>query len=142
MDQEGRVYTDENEARAKIIFKPDQEVDTSSFILKGIDAIAKNGRFVFEAFEARISPGLEAQITIQFSGLEDYGTEIDFIEEFPTFVVSARKCIEGEKYTADLTCEPCPPAFYLFEAQEKPGVCKECHPNAFCYGRNNTAPKP
>ena len=37
---------------------------------------------------------------------------------------------------------PCPVNFYLYEAQLKPGRCKKCDFNAFCYGMNNTAPSP
>ena len=41
-----------------------------------------------------------------------------------------------------MACEPCPPAFYLYEKLTEPGSCKECPLQAFCYGRNITAPKP
>lgn len=74
--------------------------------------------------------------------MEHYGTPIEFLDSDPVFNVTARPCDAGEQYTEDLSCKPCPPAFFLYEPQTQPGTCKECHPNAICYGRNITAPKP
>lgn len=82
----------------------------------GSDAVAKEGKFSFNAFKVRIKPSTSAQITIQFQGLEHYGTAIDFLDDFPVFTVTARECIQGEQYTEDLSCKPCPAAFYLYEA--------------------------
>jgi len=74
--------------------------------------------------------------------MEHYGSKIEFLDNPPVFQVKARECIEVEKYAEDLSCQPCPSQFYLFEAQTSPGKCKECSPHAFCYGMNVTAPRP
>ena len=74
--------------------------------------------------------------------MEHYGTPIEFLDTDPVFNVTARKCAAGEQYTEDLSCKPCPPAFFLYEPQTAIGTCKDCHPNAICYGRNITTPKP
>ena len=107
----------------------------------GAEAVAKSGRFTFPAFVVRIPPKSTANVTVSFQGMEHYGTPIEFLDSPPVFTVTARECIEGEQYTEDLSCLPCPPAFFLYEAPTKPGPCNDCHPNAHCYGMNNTAPK-
>ena len=108
----------------------------------GSEAVAKEGKFSFNSFKVRIKPSTSAKITFQFVGLDHFGTPIEFLDNFPVFVVSARKCVQGEQYTEELSCEPCPQAFYLYEAQNEPGQCKACDQNSYCYGMNNTAPKP
>ena len=107
----------------------------------GAESVAKDGRFVFPSFVVRIPPKSKADVTITFQGMEHFGTPIEFLDNPPIFEVDARECIEGEKYTEDLSCEPCASAFFLYEVQEEPGTCEPCHPNAHCYGMNNTAPK-
>ena len=107
----------------------------------GAEAVCKNGRFVFESLEVRIKPKSSAYVKITFQGMEAFGTPIGFLDDPPIFNVTARECIEGESYTENLSCEPCKSAFYLYEAQTEAGLCEPCHPNAHCYGMNNTAPK-
>ena len=107
----------------------------------GAEAVAKSGQFRFPSFVVRIPPKSSANVTVSFQGMEHYGTPIDFLDNPPVFTVEARECIEGEQYTEDLSCLPCPPAFFLYDAPTKPGPCNDCHPNAHCYGMNNTAPK-
>ena len=62
----------------------------------GSDAVAKNGRFVFNSFNVRIQPSTSAYITFQFQKLEHYGTPIEFLDDNPVFMVTARQCMEGE----------------------------------------------
>ena len=114
----------------------------SQALMLGSDAVAKEGKFAFNAFKVRIKPKTTAKITFQFQGLPSYGTAIEFLDSFPVFEVTARECIKGEQYTEDLSCKPCPPQFYYHEVQIAPGTCLDCNPNAFCYGMNQTAPRP
>lgn len=65
IDQEGRVYTDENSAIAKIEFVPDQDLGPGALML-GTDAVAKQGKFTFNSFVARIRPDSMAKIQIKF----------------------------------------------------------------------------
>ena len=74
--------------------------------------------------------------------MDNFGSPIEFLDEFPVYTVVARECVQGEQYTDTLTCAPCPPAFYLYEAQTEPGLCLDCSPYAVCYGMNSTTPKP
>ena len=46
LDQEGRVYSDENRALAKIVFESGQDLGSQALLL-GSDAVAKNGIFQF-----------------------------------------------------------------------------------------------
>ena len=108
----------------------------------GSDAVARRGVFKFSAFKVRIKPSTSADITFQFQGMPTSGTPIGFLDNSPVFTVTARACVEGEQYTEDLSCKPCGAQYYLYEAQNSPGQCKDCDPNAFCYGMNITAPKP
>lgn len=61
-DREGRIYNDENQGIAKIIFKPGQELGSQALML-GSDAVAKNGKFTFNTFNVRIQPSTSALIT-------------------------------------------------------------------------------
>ena len=101
IDREGRVYNDENSAIAKIEFTPDQNLGQGSLML-GAEAVAKEGRFVFNSFVVRIEPKSSANVTITFQGMENFGTPISFLDDPPIFNITARECIEGEKYSADL----------------------------------------
>ena len=116
IDREGRVYNDENNAIAKLEFSQGQNLGAGALML-GSEAVAKNGKFTFPSFVVRIKPSTTANITVSFIGMEHYGTPIDFLDNPPVFATTARECIEGEQYTEDLSCIPCPAAFYQYDAQ-------------------------
>ena len=73
----------------------------------GTDAVAKQGKFVFNSFIVRIKPNTDAKIVLKFQGMEHFGTRIEFLDDPPVFTAKARKCTEGEQYTEDLSCIPC-----------------------------------
>ena len=66
----------------------------------------------FEKLSLRILPATRAKIEISFKDLNSFGNKIDFIDKPTEFEVAARACVEGEQYTADLQCIPCPVSFY------------------------------
>ena len=59
LDQEGRVYTDENDAIAKIAFVSGQDLGSQALMV-GSDAVAKNGVFTFSSLTVRIKPSTTA----------------------------------------------------------------------------------
>ena len=54
--------------------------------------------------------------------------------------LDVRACIEGESYGKSLSCLPCSPGNYLYDAQVFPGECEVCDVNANCHGKNITSP--
>ena len=55
-------------------------------------------------------------IELRIFNLKTFGNEIDFLDTLPVFNVSARACIEGERYGEDLSCIKCPEGSYLYLA--------------------------
>ena len=141
LDKEGNVYNNEQRAIATIDFKSRDNLSESSVVI-GRDAVAKDGVFTFGQLLVRIKPNSTATITISFQDLSSYGNNIDFLQSPPTFYVSARECVRGEKYTDDLACIPCPQQFYLYEACNKTCQCLDCPTVAYCHGSYHTSPKP
>ena len=55
--------------------------------------------------------------------------------------VYARNCHSGESYSEALACVPCVEPFYSYEILNSNNACKSCPDEAYCYGKNYTAPR-
>ena len=115
LDQDGRVYNDQDEATASFVFYDDQDINTQSAIINR-EAIASGGVFEFAALNVLITPDSTAFISLIVEGIESYGNEIGFLDDAPTLEFEARACIEGESYGNNLSCLPCPAGYFLYIA--------------------------
>jgi hypothetical protein len=114
----------------------------SKALILGNNALAKDGVINFEKISFRIVPASQATIKVTLEDLDSFKNAIDFIDAPTEFTVDARACVEGEQYTSELACAPCPTRFFSYLVQTSPGGCQNCDVNAKCYGMNHTAPKP
>jgi len=118
IDQNGDLYSDENDASALIDFKTQNEqkpgkAANQSSTWDGKVA-SKDGRFVFSNLIFKMWPDSSAVAVMTVRGLKSYGNIVG--ETFPEvnveFIVKARPCLEGERFATDLSCVPCNPGYY------------------------------
>lgn len=78
--------------------------------------VAVNGVFNFTRLTISIEPDTAAQVTIDVTNLADYDNTIAFMDDSKPHIynIFARSCVEGEQYTSDLKCLPCPKRFFLY----------------------------
>ena len=89
MDQEGRIYSAEDQAKAKIVCIDCSNQNQRSTLV-GAEAISRAGNFTFEQFVIRIQPGTSAMVRVEFTDFEQTGTPIQFLDDFPKFKINAR----------------------------------------------------
>ncbi len=51
-----------------------------------------------------------------------------------------RTCVAGEEWTDDNRCQKCKATTYLYDVPTEVTSCKDCDPNADCYGGTVVAP--
>lgn len=74
-DQEGRQYSAENEAIARLNFRDPDAVDSQFEIMNG-DVLAKNGTFLFDQLYLKINPGAEVSISLILEGIDNLKQDI------------------------------------------------------------------
>ena len=73
--------------------------------------------------------------------MDNNGVKKPFFDSPTKFYIFSRLCVSGEKQTEEGTCIECPIGTYMIVAPERTIDCKQCDPNAMCFGKNMTAPK-
>ena len=116
-DQEGRQYSSENNAIARLRFVNPETIDPKFAIGNG-DVLAKNGTFLFDQLYFQLTPGTEISISLTLEGIDNlqYGTSI--MQEVFKFNVSALQCPVGEYFSNQLTCIRCGAGSYLMTVSE------------------------
>lgn len=116
-DQEGRQYSAENNAIARLKFVNSETVDPK-FAIRNGDVLAKNGTFLFDQLYFELTPDTEISISLILEGIDNlqYGTSIS--QEVFKFNVSALQCPVGEYFSNQLTCIRCGAGSYLMTVSE------------------------
>ena len=114
IDQEGRAFSDENDAISSVNFYDMTDLSQGS-IITGSETQSINGVMNFTQMYIRQEQNTTSLLRMSFTNLETYGNNITEILEPVPFEVYARLCEPGERYGADLSCEVCQKGYYLYE---------------------------
>lgn len=132
LDRNGKEYLGIDPSRAELRFYG-QDANRAFLEIQNSQITAAQGKYTFVDLPITLLPGSTAYAEFIVTDMKDFGNDIDFVDNPPLILFTARPCEIGEYYSIQRTCEVCPSGTYSFLPMTQPAEsCPPCPINAIC----------